>query len=210
MNGATYGLVAERECDASARQKQFRHWFRPIAEEAARETAVVFYGRREVRDGKASLVEAEDGKTLVTAGKGILKDDGVIFSFSSDCNIIQRVIFHFGAGGCAVFFLVELANGEDFEPFFQIRFDSVDNLERRNEFAAEAPRELVQHGGRVGNVLEPKLRADLILGDVGSSQLDESASSTLNGTIGGLAASVCRDNKAFILFVYPTKGGTTY
>ena len=104
------------------------------------------------------------------------------------------MVFRVRPGSRAILLLVEVPDGEDFEPSFGVWLFTMNDLEGDGEFTAHAAWNLVKHGGGVTDSKKPEFSANLFLGDVRPGRLDECAPDAFNNALGGLAAGICRDD----------------
>ena len=79
--------------------------------------------------------------------------------------------------------MVEVADGEKFEPCFSLRLGAMDEFIRCGEFAAKTAWDLINHHGGVADGIVPKFSSNLFFRDESSSHGDD-------GTPDGLSSHV--------------------
>ena len=80
--------------------------------------------------------------------------------------------------------MVEVADGEEFKPCFNLRLGAMKKFMGSGEFAAKMARDLINHHGRVADGIVPKFSSNLFFRDESSNHGDDGAPGAFVKTIG--------------------------
>jgi hypothetical protein len=109
-------------------------------------------------------------------------------------DVIHCVSHMFSLGIIAVFFMMEVAQGEQGYPCPFIMTDSMDEEKGQSKTVPELSRNSVHHPSCVGNGKDPVTAGHLLLGEIHPGHVDHSLPMRLHRTVGRLMLSrSCND-----------------
>ena len=79
--------------------------------------------------------------------------------------------------------MIEVSDGEEFEPCRAVGFDTVDQFERCSKATTESSWYLIDHDGCVPDGKEPKLATNLFFCYIGTSHTNDGLPGSFNETI---------------------------
>ena len=128
--------------------------------EATGKTTIKLDGLGEVGDRKTRFFKGEGLRAIVAFGDGVVEQDGVGLVVSTNSDAVK----HLSLGGQSGFFIVgimvEVADGEEFEPCFSLKFGAMYKFIGCSEFAAKTAWDLIDHHGGVADGIVPKFSSN--------------------------------------------------
>ena len=101
--------------------------------------------------------------------------------------------------------VIEISHREELEPSARVRLRVVDQPKGGSKFPSKSSWDLVDHSGRVRDIVVPEFSSYLLLCDVGASHPDDGLPSAFNKAIRRLSTCWSRYDVA-VLLEDPSKG----